>query len=316
MISEYHRPNTLDEAMKLIARADPCTYPLGGGTVLNRPSPDQFAVVDLQALGLNIIHKNGNNLEIGATATLQALLDSPHISPALQIAIKLETTFNLRQMATVAGTLVACNGRSPFAAVMLALDAKLTLAPNEDEITLGNLLPFLKSVGVGLVPAQKGRPHRSPALACTCAGTSAQVQACRPGLAARTGRHRRHQRSDPVDAGARRQARGQLPGWQVAGPGLQRNHLNVQSEETRSAADPEPACRDHRPLSSPTRLWLRNRQPLAASARCAPAAPLASCQRHGARAARRRPAVGVWPLLASGVGSPSAFLCGRFRFSG
>ena len=198
MISEYHRPNTLDEAMKLIARADPCTYPLGGGTVLNRPSPDQFAVVDLQALGLNIIHKNGNNLEIGATATLQALLDSPHISPALQIAIKLETTFNLRQMATVAGTLVACDGRSPFAAVMLALDAKLTLAPNEEEITLGNLLPFLKSVGVGLVPAQKGRPHRSPALACTCAGTSAQVQACRPGLAARTGEHRQH-------AGARRQ---------------------------------------------------------------------------------------------------------------
>jgi hypothetical protein len=31
-------------------------------------------------------------------------------------------------------------------------------------------------------------------------------RSCRPGLAARTGEHRRHQRSDPMDAGARRQA--------------------------------------------------------------------------------------------------------------
>ena len=36
-------------------------------------------------------------------------------------------------------------------------------------------------------------------------------RSCRPGLAARTGEHRRHQRSDPVDAGARRQAEGQVP---------------------------------------------------------------------------------------------------------
>jgi CO/xanthine dehydrogenase FAD-binding subunit len=149
MIIEYHRPKTLDEAIRLLSKPD--IRPLGGGTVLNRPSPERFAVVDLQALGLNKIHKSGNRLEIGATATLQALLDSMHIPSALQETIRLETTFNLRQMATVAGTLVACDGRSTFTTAMLALDAKVTviseqlLALNASEgsvISLGDLLPL------------------------------------------------------------------------------------------------------------------------------------------------------------------------------
>jgi CO/xanthine dehydrogenase FAD-binding subunit len=41
--------------------------------------------------------------------------------------LKLEAPFNIRNAATVAGTLVACDGRSTFATLMLALDAKLEL---------------------------------------------------------------------------------------------------------------------------------------------------------------------------------------------
>jgi uridine monophosphate synthetase len=62
----------------------------------------------------------------------------------------------------------------------------------------GDLQDIPVSSWAGLVPAQEGRPHRSPALA--------QVQACRPGLAARTGEHRRHAGLlAPRQAGARRQ---------------------------------------------------------------------------------------------------------------
>jgi CO/xanthine dehydrogenase FAD-binding subunit len=141
MIVEYHRPKTLDEATRLLSKPNTC--PLDGGTVLNRPSPDRFAVVDLQALGLNKIHKSGNRLEIGATATLQALLDSAHIPPALQETIRLETTYNLRQMATVAGTLVSCDGRSTFSTAMLALDAKCSVISYQSSVIyLGELLPL------------------------------------------------------------------------------------------------------------------------------------------------------------------------------
>jgi CO/xanthine dehydrogenase FAD-binding subunit len=141
MITTYHRPTTLEEALALLARPD--TRPLGGGTVLNLPSADSFAVVDLQALGLDKIHKVGGKLEIGATTTLSLLLESPFISPALAAALRLEAPLNLRNMGTVAGALVACDGRSPFAVVMLALDAKLTVGGDQSSVVgLGDLLPL------------------------------------------------------------------------------------------------------------------------------------------------------------------------------
>lgn len=140
MITAYHRPKNLEEALELLA--SPNVRPLGGGTILSH-SEGSIAVVDLQSLGLNKLHKSGDLLEIGATVTLQSLLESPHIPAAIKTALKLEAPINLRNMGTVAGTLVSCDGRSPFAAVMLALDAKLTIVNAGSTIaTLGNFLPL------------------------------------------------------------------------------------------------------------------------------------------------------------------------------
>jgi len=125
MITNYFRPQTLEETLKLLAQPD--TRPLGGGTWLNQPHDEKFAVVDLQALGLNKLQQVGNNLEIDACVTLQQLLESTHCPAALVQAIKLESALNIRNTATVAGALVVCDGRSPFATCMLALDAKLTV---------------------------------------------------------------------------------------------------------------------------------------------------------------------------------------------
>jgi putative selenate reductase FAD-binding subunit len=139
MITQYYRPQTLEEALQLLSQAD--TRPLGGGTLLSQPSTASYAVVDLQALGLDKISKSGDKLAIGATVTLQTLLESSYASAALKAALRLETPLNLRTMGTVAGTLVTCDGRSPFAVVMLALDAKMIFAPGEENINLGNYLP-------------------------------------------------------------------------------------------------------------------------------------------------------------------------------
>lgn len=141
MITEYHRPLSIDEAIKLLARPEVSTYALAGGAVINQPSPEPMAVVDLQALGLNSIMVNGNTLEIGATTTLQSLLDQPDIPPALDTAIRQETNFNVRQVASIAGSLIAADGRSTLATLMLALDAQLTLEPNGEQVGLGDLLP-------------------------------------------------------------------------------------------------------------------------------------------------------------------------------
>jgi CO/xanthine dehydrogenase FAD-binding subunit len=123
MITTYHRPKTLEEALTLLTQ--PNTLPLGGGTLLSQPKADPISVVDLQQLKLDSIQTKGNDLEVGATCTLQSLFESDHGSEALKTAIKLEAPINIRNSASVAGTLVASDGRSTFASMLLALDAKI-----------------------------------------------------------------------------------------------------------------------------------------------------------------------------------------------
>ena len=137
MIKTYHRPQTIEEALTLIEAG---ARPMGGGISLNAPSEQDFAVVDLQDLALNTLEKKGKWLQIGATVSLEDLLQSAETHPALGAAIKHEATQNLRHVGTIAGTLVASNGRSPLATAMLALDARVTVLPAEQEIDLGDVL--------------------------------------------------------------------------------------------------------------------------------------------------------------------------------
>jgi len=156
MITAYHRPKTLDEALALLAQ--PNTLPLGGGTLLSHTSTtlstggtaDSTEAIDLQLLGLDSLRVNGNSLELGATLTLQSLLESEHCPEALKRALKLEAPLNIRNSATVAGTLVSCDGRSTFATMLLALDAKLSVSSEQSSvvsdqssvISLGEFLPL------------------------------------------------------------------------------------------------------------------------------------------------------------------------------
>ena len=144
MITAYHRPKTLDEALTLLTQ--PNTLPLGGGTLLSHGTSDPVQAVDLQLLGLDSLTKSGNNLELGATLTLQSLLESEHCPTALKSALKLEAPLNIRNSATVAGTLVSCDGRSTFASVLLAMDAKITIhqlsSDQSSVIGIGEFLPL------------------------------------------------------------------------------------------------------------------------------------------------------------------------------
>ena len=121
----------------------PNTVPLGGGTLLSQPTVDSVSVVDLQCLSLDTLHVKGNDLEIGATCTLQSLLESKHCPETLKIAIKLEAPINIRNSATTAGTLVSSDGRSPFATTLLSLDAKITVVSEKSSvISAGEFLPL------------------------------------------------------------------------------------------------------------------------------------------------------------------------------
>ncbi len=129
MISDYHRPQTLEEALKLLSEPD--SRPLGGGTFLTLSDDESFSVVDLQSLGLDKLRKSANTLNIGATVTLQALLESPHTPLQLKSGLNLEAPLNQRNRRTVVGALITSTGRSPFAIIMMALDAKLRMEGRE-----------------------------------------------------------------------------------------------------------------------------------------------------------------------------------------
>lgn len=143
MIVEYLRPKTIEEALGLIERPEPKTYAMGGGTVLNRPNEARYAVVDLQALGLNQMERAGNTLNVGATTTLEALGENEDLPPALRQAVRYETSYHIRQAASIAGTLVAADGRSRLAGCLLAMDVTLDVeskSAGKGQVRFGELL--------------------------------------------------------------------------------------------------------------------------------------------------------------------------------
>lgn len=145
MILEYHRPETIADALVLLGRNDPPTYPLGGGNVLSKSRRGKFAVVDLQKLGLDQVEARGTVMEIGAAVTLQKLLEIPTLLPGLAEAITRQANVNLRQTGTIAGSLVSSDGYSPLATALLALDSRLHWLPGDMEVGLGDYLPVRKT---------------------------------------------------------------------------------------------------------------------------------------------------------------------------
>ncbi|HAL16913.1 MAG TPA: hypothetical protein DCP32_09220 [Anaerolineaceae bacterium] len=137
MIKAYYRPKDLAEALEILSRTDGEYRPLGGGVTLSQMSAQTISVVDLQSLGLNSLTQEGQFLQIGATTTLASLANLDYLQPGLKSAIRLEANQNLRQQATVAGTLVSSGGRSTFGAALLALDALLHWLPVDQDQALG-----------------------------------------------------------------------------------------------------------------------------------------------------------------------------------
>ena len=142
MIIEYNRPTTVEEALALLERSDIYSIPIGGGSSFRRSLKKPCAVVDLQDLDFDQIVDRGKALEVGATVTLQSLNNSISIPPALNEIICVEAGYNLRQVASIAGTLVAADGRSLFTTALLSMDAKLVLLPDDEVVSLGDFLPL------------------------------------------------------------------------------------------------------------------------------------------------------------------------------
>ncbi len=144
MILEYHRPSSLDAALVLLGRSSPLTRPLAGGTIVNQRSNEQFDVVDLQDLSLNHILAEQDKITMGAMVTLQQLVESADLNESVRSAAKADASFNLRQMATVGGTIAAGNGNSVLLTVLSGLHAEITFGGHPTTEYVGDFLPLRK----------------------------------------------------------------------------------------------------------------------------------------------------------------------------
>ncbi|HXZ83099.1 MAG TPA: FAD binding domain-containing protein [Acidimicrobiales bacterium] len=139
--SWYRRPHAIAEALALLAR--PANVVLAGGTSLNaRPGADEFALVDLQALGLEGIARHGDDeLVIGAMTTLQQIADHEAVPPVVREAARRELPSTLRAQATLGGCVATAEYDCELLATLLAYDAVVRLATPaaESEVRLEDL---------------------------------------------------------------------------------------------------------------------------------------------------------------------------------
>jgi len=161
-LSEYHRPNTIAEAVELLGRKSPRTVALGGGTWLNgegalRHLREVQAVVDVADLGLNRIEtvmgsETGRPtlVRIGAAVTHQTLIEHETTGLAADTALSVIGTaatfmagLNIRNRATLAGAICTADASSPLVTALLACDAELIVRGSGNEEKMLPLAGFL-----------------------------------------------------------------------------------------------------------------------------------------------------------------------------
>ena len=144
--------------------------PLGGGTRLLAAPREVPNLLDLVGLGFSSLSVDDEDLLVGATATLQDLVESPLAYPATGGLLPLAcrhgaASRTVREMATLAGEAVHGDPDSEICAALLALNAVFTVAhpeePRESPAIRFLRDPLADLAGGGLVESIliPGPPH-------------------------------------------------------------------------------------------------------------------------------------------------------------
>lgn len=141
MIEQFYRPESVQQALELKRQfLDEAVY-FGGGSKLNATptKTGKKIAIALAQLGLNQVSWQQGELLLGATITLQALLDSPLIPQALREALGFVYSRHIRNQATLGGEIAAAPKDSVLLPVLLALSASVVFG-NGNTVTLEDYL--------------------------------------------------------------------------------------------------------------------------------------------------------------------------------
>jgi CO/xanthine dehydrogenase FAD-binding subunit len=140
-IENYFLPQSLEEAVGLLAEHDLSLLVMAGGTIAMPLINDGISlprqVMGLRQAGLSYVNRTSGTVAIGATTTLTQLLDLEAI-PLLQEAARNAAGWSIRNLGTVGGNLFAPPPAGDVAVALLALSAsvKLVSATGERVIPL------------------------------------------------------------------------------------------------------------------------------------------------------------------------------------
>jgi CO/xanthine dehydrogenase FAD-binding subunit len=127
VIRRYERPATIEEAAALILEEG--GVPLGGGAWTQLNGRSIGLAVDLSSLGLDKIEDSGDEVTMGATTTLRSLETSSLLEETFRgvfaQAVGHIVGVQLRNVATVGGSVAGKYGFSDVVTLLSALDAQL-----------------------------------------------------------------------------------------------------------------------------------------------------------------------------------------------
>jgi carbon-monoxide dehydrogenase medium subunit len=140
---DYACPDSVDEAVKLLAAREDARALAGGQSLVNVmktrvASPE--LVVDLNAIdSLRGITSDGDALTIGAMTTYAAIVDSPEVTAARPILAEVARTIadvQVRNRGTVGGNVCSNDPTNHFPPLLAALGAELTIRSADGERTV------------------------------------------------------------------------------------------------------------------------------------------------------------------------------------
>ena len=196
ILAEYHKPQTLAEALDLLADNALRRVPLAGGTHLvaaleTRQRQDVDGVVDLAGLDLAFIERDESHLRVGAMATLSALVEHPLCvtlaGGILPRTARFEGPQNLCNAATVGGLVALAEPDSELYGALLALDAAVAAVDREGRKTFRSLDAYsanrsrrageaelISEIRISLAPSESGhaRIARTPMDRCIVAAVA------------------------------------------------------------------------------------------------------------------------------------------------
>lgn len=131
-LENYHRPEKLEDAVRLLDGGGETARIIAGGTaVMAGKNNGVKTLVDIKKLGLDRISEKGGTVEAGAAATVAGLLESPRMrnycgGVVYEAAYHIAST-PLRNMITLGGNITQIFPWSDLPAALLACGAELSV---------------------------------------------------------------------------------------------------------------------------------------------------------------------------------------------